>query len=98
MENGKWALIVSALDEIAWLLNIRGNDVEYNPVVISYVVLEADKCTLFVNPDKIGCIGFSGGGMQTLWLSAMDDRIGISVISILRKRKEQSQSNSTDSP
>ena len=48
-----YALIISALDEIAWLLNIRGNDVEYNPVVISYVVLEADKCTLFVNPEKI---------------------------------------------
>ena len=47
------SMIVSALDEIAWLLNIRGNDVEYNPVVISYVVLEADKCTLFVNPEKI---------------------------------------------
>lgn len=47
------SLIVSALDEIAWLLNIRGNDVEYNPVVIAYVVLEADRCTLFVNPEKI---------------------------------------------
>ena len=47
------ALIVSALDEIAWLLNIRGNDVEFNPVVISYAVLEADKCTLFVDADKI---------------------------------------------
>ena len=51
--NRKWALIISALDEIAWLLNIRGNDVEYNPVVISYVVLEADKCTLFVDANKI---------------------------------------------
>ena len=51
--NRKWALIISALDEIAWLLNIRGNDVEYNPVVISYVVLEADKCTLFVDSAKI---------------------------------------------
>jgi len=47
------AQIISALDEIAWLLNIRGNDVEYNPVVISYVVLEADKCTLFVDAAKI---------------------------------------------
>ena len=47
------ALIISALDEIAWLLNIRGNDVEYNPVVISYVVLETDKCTLFVDSAKI---------------------------------------------
>lgn len=47
------ALIISALDEIAWLLNIRGNDVEFNPVVISYVVLENDKCTLFVDEAKI---------------------------------------------
>ena len=47
------AMIISALDEIAWLLNIRGNDVEYNPVVISYVVLEAEKCTLFVDAAKI---------------------------------------------
>ncbi len=47
------AMVISALDEIAWLLNIRGNDVEYNPVVIAYAVLEADKCTLFVNPEKI---------------------------------------------
>ena len=47
------AMIISALDEIAWLLNIRGNDVEYNPVVISYVVLEKDRCTLFVDSHKI---------------------------------------------
>ena len=52
-EGTKYALIISALDEIAWLLNIRGNDVEYNPVVISYCVLEKDKCTLFVDENKI---------------------------------------------
>ena len=52
-KSKEYALIISALDEIAWLLNIRGNDVEYNPVVISYAVLEADKCTLFVNPEKM---------------------------------------------
>ena len=53
LEAKGYAMIISALDEIAWLLNIRGNDVEYNPVVISYVVLEADKCTLFVDANKI---------------------------------------------
>ena len=47
------AMIVSALDEIAWLLNIRGRDVEFNPVVISYLVLEQDRCTLFVLPEKV---------------------------------------------
>lgn len=31
--------------------------------------------------ERIGCLGFSGGGMQTLWASALDDRIGVSVIS-----------------
>ena len=46
-------MIISALDEIAWLLNIRGNDVEYNPVVISYVVLEAERCTIFVDASKV---------------------------------------------
>ena len=49
-------MIISALDEIAWLLNIRGNDVEYNPVAISYVVLEADKCTLFVDANKVDTV------------------------------------------
>ena len=53
VKGERWALIISALDEIAWLLNIRGKDVEYNPVVISYAVLEADKCTLFVDANKI---------------------------------------------
>lgn len=33
------------------------------------------------NSNKIGCLGFSGGGMQTLWLSALDDRVGVAVIS-----------------
>ncbi len=49
---GAEAMVISALDEIAWLLNIRGNDVEFNPVVISYVLLEQEKCTLFVEPSK----------------------------------------------
>ena len=31
--------------------------------------------------EKIGCMGFSGGGMQTLWFSALDDRLGFAVIS-----------------
>lgn len=46
-------LITSALDEIAWLLNIRGTDVEFNPVVISYLVLNQQDCTLFVAPEKL---------------------------------------------
>lgn len=47
------ALVISALDEIGWLLNIRGKDVDYTPCLISYVVVEMDKCTLFVAPNKL---------------------------------------------
>ena len=47
------AIVISALDEIAWLLNIRGKDVDYTPCLISYVVLEMDRCTLFVAPEKV---------------------------------------------
>ena len=47
------ALVVSALDEIAWLLNIRGKDVDYTPCLISYVVVEMDKCSIFVAPSKL---------------------------------------------
>ena len=52
-EAGAEAMVISALDEVAWLLNIRGTDVEYNPVVIAYVLLEKNRCTLFVLPEKI---------------------------------------------
>ena len=44
--------ILSTLDDIAWLLNLRGGDVECNPVFLSYVVVTADQLTLFVN-DRI---------------------------------------------
>ena len=47
------ALVVSALDEIGWLLNIRGKDVDYTPCLISYVVVEMQKCTIFVAPNKL---------------------------------------------
>ncbi|MGM9810064.1 MAG: aminopeptidase P family protein [Paludibacteraceae bacterium] len=63
-QKGANAMVISALDEIAWLLNIRGKDVEYNPLVISYVVLEQDRCTLFVAPEKMPAAAHSQWGMQ----------------------------------
>ena len=47
------AAVVAELDEIGWLLNIRGRDVDYTPCVIAYVVVEAKKCTLFIDPRKV---------------------------------------------
>lgn len=52
-EKGADVLIISALDEIAWLLNVRGTDVEYNPLVISYVILTQRDCTLYIDPHKL---------------------------------------------
>ena len=50
---GADSLLLSALDEIAWLLNIRGNDVHCNPVVVSYLLIEKDKLNYFVQPQKV---------------------------------------------
>ena len=41
--------ILSSLDDIAWLLNIRGNDVLYNPVALAYVMVFEDRLLLFAN-------------------------------------------------
>ena len=45
------AVFLTALDEIAWLLNVRGSDVEYNPVVISYLLVTMDQAYWFVRKD-----------------------------------------------
>lgn len=45
--------LLSSLDDIAWLLNIRGNDVVNNPVAIAYVIVGEDTCHLFINPSKV---------------------------------------------
>ncbi|KAL0262218.1 hypothetical protein SLS55_003657 [Diplodia seriata] len=45
--------VVSMLDEIAWLYNLRGNDIPYNPVFFSYAVVTPEAATLYVNSDKL---------------------------------------------
>lgn len=45
--------IITSLDDIAWLFNIRGNDIECNPVVLSYAIITLDKAYLFVDKDKL---------------------------------------------
>eukprot|EP01125_Pyxidicula_operculata_P016222 TRINITY_DN5556_c0_g1_i3.p1 TRINITY_DN5556_c0_g1~~TRINITY_DN5556_c0_g1_i3.p1 ORF type:complete len:487 (+),score=116.01 TRINITY_DN5556_c0_g1_i3:74-1534(+) len=47
------AIVLSALDEIAWMLNIRGLDVPYNPVLISYLIVTTDETHLFVDQSKL---------------------------------------------
>ena len=52
-KNGASAIILSALDEIAWTLNLRGSDVHCNPVFISYLLLSKEGYTLYILEDKI---------------------------------------------
>ena len=48
------AVVIPALDSIAWLLNIRGQDVEHTPVALSYVVAHSDgRAELFIAPEKV---------------------------------------------
>lgn len=50
---GAEALLLPALDEIAWLLNIRGNDVHCNPVAVSYLLVEKQGVHYFIQPRKV---------------------------------------------
>ena len=58
----KWMLLeevdrvlLTSLDEIAWMLNVRGNDIEYNPLVISYLLVSQDEVRWFVRKHDAGC-------------------------------------------
>ena len=46
-------LLITALDEIAWTLNLRGKDVHCNPVFVSYLLISQDSMTFFVNEEKL---------------------------------------------
>ncbi len=52
-EKGAAWHLISTLDDIAWLFNIRGSDVKCNPVVIAYAAVSQDEAILFVDPAKV---------------------------------------------
>lgn len=52
-QAGADCTVLCALDEIAWTFNIRGNDVSYNPVVVSYAFISEEESILFTQPKKI---------------------------------------------
>ncbi|OQV01901.1 hypothetical protein CLAIMM_07188 isoform 2 [Cladophialophora immunda] len=47
-------MIVSMLDEVAWLFNLRGSDIPYNPVFFSYAAVTPNSATLYIDSAKIG--------------------------------------------
>lgn len=46
-------MLVSALDDIAWLLNLRGSDVHCNPVFVSYLIIDTRRATLYIDSGKL---------------------------------------------
>ena len=46
-------MLVSALDDIAWTLNLRGSDVHCNPVFVSYLLIDTKTTSLFINDEKL---------------------------------------------
>lgn len=47
------ALVVAMLDEVAWLFNLRGADIDFNPVFFGYAVVTTDSAILFVDPEQV---------------------------------------------
>lgn len=45
--------LISSLDDIAWLTNLRGADVDYNPVFLAHLLIDAERATLFVDNNKV---------------------------------------------
>ena len=52
-EAGATHHLLSSLDDIAWLTNLRGADVDYNPVFLAHMLISEDKATLFVDNNKV---------------------------------------------
>ncbi|XAR52596.1 Xaa-Pro aminopeptidase [Bertholletia excelsa] len=50
---GSSAIVISMLDEIAWLLNLRGNDVPHSPVIYAYLIVEMHGAKLFIDDSKV---------------------------------------------
>ena len=53
--QSEWAdaFVTNIIDAIAWLFNIRGNDIDYNPLALSYTIITQNESFLFINPQKL---------------------------------------------
>ncbi len=52
-EKGAAHHLISSLDDIAWLTNLRGNDVSYNPVFLAHLLIGASSATLYVDDSRL---------------------------------------------
>ena len=71
--------LLSSLDDIAWLTNLRGADVDYNPVFLAHMLIDAEKATLFIDDNKVSSeIGKSlkDSGITLADYEAVQDALG----------------------
>lgn len=52
-KEGVDGMVVTMLDEVAWLTNLRGSDVEYNPVLVSYMIVTGEDAVLYIDDCKL---------------------------------------------
>ncbi len=75
--RGCAAMVVSSLDEIAWLLNVRGNDIEYNPYVVSYLYVSMERVVWFARKSALSDFNddsyaeLASGGIEILFYDAV---------------------------
>lgn len=67
LEQGADHHLISSLDDMAWLFNIRGRDVSYNPVVLSFALISQDHAKIFIREDKL-----TAGEKETLLKSGVE--------------------------
>jgi len=63
---GSNGLLVSMLDEVCWTLNLRGNDIDYNPVFVSYLFITPKRAVLYVNRKKVDGVSSKSEGNEIL--------------------------------
>ena len=77
-KNRTDAHLISSLDDLAWLLNIRGQDVPCNPVVLGFVLITDDTATLYIEPSKLtaeATAELKGYGVEVAAYEAIFNRI-----------------------
>jgi Xaa-Pro aminopeptidase len=80
------AHFISALDGVAWLLNLRGRDVPFNPVLISYVLVTANSAVLFINRRKVPAAVARGLAKQVEFRPYEDVAIALQDLGRAKKR------------
>ena len=77
-QNELDAVVLTALDDIAWTLNIRASDVDYNPVCLSYLIIGKTTAHWFVGKERVGeelASAMSQAGVQLAAYDAIDDAL-----------------------